>query len=136
MRKEILGIVTVLMVIFANMYLTLSDNTFDRLLILNNVESLADPENPNHPQNNNGKELRSFYCESGAEYYVCMTGFPDDHCNYEDETYCGVGDTPSDDVTTPGLVNDKCKYYGHIFVDTFCFRECLRCGLTIGLCED
>lgn len=131
MRKKILGIVTVLMVIFANMYLTLSDNTFDHLLVLNNVESLAGGENQK-----NGNELRSFYCESGAEYYVCMTGFPDDHCNYEDETYCGVGDTPSDDVTTPGLVNDKCKYYGHIFVDTFCFRECLRCGLTIGLCED
>ena len=134
MKKKILGIVTVLMVIFANMYLTFSDNTFDRLLVLNNVESLANGENPSF--SNNGKELRSYFCESGAEYYKCMTGVPSDNCEYTEETYCSVGDGPSDNLVTPGVANDKCKYYGHIFVDTFCFRECTRCGIKTSLCED
>lgn len=133
MRRKILGIVTVLMVIFANMYLTLSDNTFDRLLVLNNVESLAGGENPSF---SNGKELRSYFCESGAEYYECMTGDPSDNCEYTEETYCSVGDEPVDNLVTPGVANDKCKYYGHMFVDTFCFRECTRCGIKTYLCED
>lgn len=141
MKKRILGIMAIAMVAFVNLYLVSSDKTYNRLLAFNEMESLAKLEFNDYEGENwdveYGKELRSFYCTSGNEYYKCVPGDTDDICHLMDETYCGAGDTPDDNnPVTPGVVNNNCTKLGHLFTYTPCFKTCSRCGLTVSLCED
>lgn len=134
MRKKILGITVILMTFLANLYLVSSDGTFERLMMLNDVESIAED---NEYDIVLGKELRSFYCESGSEYYECMYADADDKCHYSLETFCGAGDSPAEGGTeNPGEVNDLCAYDGHIFIETRCYRTCVRCNLSSFICGD
>ncbi|MBQ8361891.1 MAG: hypothetical protein IJX44_08110 [Bacteroidaceae bacterium] len=132
MRKTILGIMVIAMFSLINLYFISSDGTLEKLVMLRNIEVLANTEG-----SNNGKELRSFYCENGNEYYECRYADSDDNCDYSEETFCGAGNSPAEGGTeSSGEANDLCKYSGHIFSETLCYRTCIRCGLTTNICKD
>lgn len=134
MKKKILGIAAIAMIAFANLHLVSSDETMERLIMLNDIESIADE---NEYDILNGKILRSFYCESGNEYYECVYANAEDKCHYLSETFCGAGDSPAEGGTeSSGEANDLCSNTGHIFSSTLCYTTCIRCGLTTKNCED
>lgn len=133
MKKKILGIVTVLIVIFANMYLTLSDNTLDRLLVLNNVESLAHDENI--LLSDRYKVLGSYLCNDGSYYKKCIGSLKyEEYCLPTQETNCPVGTESNTNVVNPGntdIIAESCSSLGHIWNISADFKWCSRCGLKI-----
>lgn len=131
MKKKILGIIAVVAVIFVNLYLTSSDNTIERLIFLQNVESLAEEE----MEVDRYKELGSFLCQDGSYYQKCISVMNHDKfCLPSQETYCHVGTEVDSNVITPGntdIIAKSCSSLGHIWNISADFKWCSRCGLKI-----
>lgn len=153
--KIYIGMVVMSFVTFCNVHILTDNSATERLIMLNDVEALAEEE----PMGTDyGKELRSSLCESGTNYYHCVSIMDEKkYCLPSDETYCGAGDEKGDDTTTPGNENDSpydpetennsysdsiitghqyyCNNEGHSFVNSMCFKRCTNCGLTVYLCN-
>ncbi len=148
MKKKILGIIAVVVVIFINLYLTSSDNTIERLTLLQDVESLANEE----PDNNNyycpslsfeGRELYSYLCSDGISFHSECVDVPDlmqeKCCLPEEETICPVGTTIDPTIIVAGnaaIIESKCSLMGHIFTVTLCRNTCKNCGIVYNTCLD
>lgn len=138
MKKNFLGIAAIAMIAFANLYLVSSDETMERLILLQDVESLAKDEVDREiMESEKSKELRSYLCSSGSYYEKCVDVLDSDaYCLFDWETDCGVSDEPDDNNTSPGdteIIENECSSLGHNFTTSEMWKRCTRCGLTIRL---
>lgn len=144
MRKKIVGFVAIVMIALVNLYMISSDNAMEQLVLLQEIESLANGDNPEGPCGSisfEGRELKSYVCSDGSYYSVCASS-PDysDCCNPDDETFCPVGTTPNDTIlNSPGsteVIKNVCSQIQHQYVTTLCYKTCTRCGISYNLCFD
>ncbi len=143
MRKKILGIAAIAMIAFANLYLVSSDETMERLILLQEIESLARDEGKNCTSLSfEGKELKATICTDGINFYSECVDVADlmneKCCTPEEETFCPVGTEPDPSIVTPGNANaiNKCYSSGHQFTMTNCRLTCRVCGTVFNTCLD
>ena len=138
--KSIGGLLALTAILLANLHVLSSDKVMERLLLLQNIESLAEGENAandNDPFNFNDKELGSFLCSDGSYYQRCVGAIEyGKNCEPEEETYCPVGTEENTNVIAPGntdIIQRSCSSLGHNWITSEIVKRCGRCGLTIRL---
>ena len=131
--KSIGGLLALTAILLANLHILSSDKAMERLLLLQNVESLAEEE----LEMDRYKELCSFLCSDGSYYVKCTEVFDEDkYCLPSQETYCPVGTEENTNVIAPGntdIIQRSCSSLGHNWITSEIVKRCGRCGLTIRL---
>lgn len=118
----------IIAVIFVNLQISLNNDSVERLLMLNNVEVLANGDLYA------GYELRAGICEDTTPLYRCEYT-SSGSCSTLDEDLCEPASVPHPNANTVAP-NDICKTLGHNWQTTDCFRTCLRCHFQFSTCND
>lgn len=122
------GLFILTIVLFANLQISLNNDSMNRLLLLNSIESLAGGDAYT------GYELRAGLCEDGTNLYRCEY-MSSGSCINLDEDLCEPASSPAPHTNTVAY-NKECALGGHTWFPTNCFKTCTRCRLTVSLCND
>ena len=123
--------IAMIVVLIANIHISMDSSSIERLIILNNVEMLAHGEGGG---SYTGHQLRAGLCEDLTPFYRCEY-MSSGSCTTFDEDLCEPASVHHPDVNTVAP-NSTCKTLGHNWSQSYCFKTCLRCGLQVSLCND
>ena len=122
------GLFILAIALLANIQISLNNDSMNRLLSLNSIESLASTDAYT------GYELRAGLCEDGSNLYRCEY-VAKGSCINMDEDLCEPASSP-DPYTNTVPFNQQCALESHNWMQTHCFRTCTKCHLQTSLCND